>query len=87
MPMHTDRRRRSRSGGRYSELDWFAEDPWAEPDSAALGTDDEDEWYPGLWEPTDDDEAWASDDATDPWSMDPYDGWGPVRRRRRSDSP
>ena len=89
MPMHSDRRRHDRRRGRYSDLDWFAEDPWAEPDLAALERDNEDEWYPGLWEPTDDDEAWGLDDATDPSSEYPYDGWGPVRRRRRraSDRP
>lgn len=83
MPMHSDRRRRGRSYGRHSELDWFAEDPWAEPDFAALDSGRDDEWYPGLWEPTDDDELWL-DGETDATGEDPYDGWGPVRPRKRA---
>ncbi len=86
MPMHNDRRRRHGGRQRYSELDWFAEDPWAEPDLVALEADGEDEWLGGLWETTEDDQAWESDDAADPWSEDPYDGWGPVRRRRKRSS-
>ena len=83
MPMHNDRRGRKKGTRRYSELDWFAEDPWAEPDLAALERDGEDEWIPSLWETTDDDQASGIDDVTDPWSEDPYDGWGPVRLRRK----
>lgn len=82
MPMHSDRRRHGRGRRRRSELDWFAEDPWADPDVAALEGDDEEEWYPGLWEPGDDDSVWAAEDSADAWSEDPYDGWGPVRPRR-----
>lgn len=81
MPMHTDRRRRGRRHGRYSDLDWFAEDPWAEPDLSALERDADDDWYPGLWESTDD-EVLVSDDP-DSWDEDQYDGWGPIRRRKR----
>lgn len=86
MPIDSDRRRRDRSRGRYGDLDWFAEDPWGEPDLAALEDNSEDERYPGLWEPTDDDEAWSSDHATDPSDEEPHDGWGPVRRRRKRPS-
>ena len=86
MPMHSDRRRRGRTRRRRSELDWFAEDPWAEPDLAALERDGEEDRYASLWEATDDDEAWSSDEATDTWHEDPYDGWGPVRPRRKRPS-
>ncbi len=79
MPMHTDRRRRRR--GRRSELDWFGEDPWAEPN--AYGSDSEDESYEGLFESESDDELFELDDPIEVWSDDPYDGWGPVRRRLR----
>ncbi len=81
MPMHIERRRKNRSRGRYSELDWFAEDPWAEPDLAALERGEEDEWYPGLWEPSDE-ETWRFEDSDDETDEDPFNGWGPVRRRR-----
>ena len=84
MPMHTDRRRRGRSQRRHSDLDWFAEDPWGEPDVAALEGDAEDDWYPGLWEPSDDDDVWEADGEAS--SEDPYDGWGPVRPRRKRPS-
>lgn len=82
MPMHTDRRRRGRIRQRHSDLDWFAEDPWAEPDLAALEQSFEDDWYPGLWEPTDEENP-SSEEETDPWDDDDHDGWGPVRPRRK----
>ncbi len=82
MPMHTERRRRGRGHGRYSDLDWFGEDPWAEPDLAALERDADDEWYPGSWESTDEDFL-SADDVADSWNEDQYDGWGPIRRRKR----
>lgn len=77
MPKHRERRRRDKF--RRSELDWFAEDPWAEPDLDAMEHDEEDVWYPGLWEP--DDEELQSEDVDIYSPSDPYDGWGPVRRR------
>lgn len=80
MPMHTERRRRGRLRT-SSELDWFSEDPWAEPDWDTAGRDEEDTWYPGLWEP--DDEEELSDDADSYFAADPYDDWGPIRRRNR----
>jgi hypothetical protein len=66
-------------------MDWFTEDPWAEPSLTAL-EDEEDEWYPGLWESSDEDEVWAVDDEVDVSTEDPYDGWGPVRPRRKRPS-
>ena len=86
MPMHSERRRRGRSRRRNSALDWFSEDPWAEPDAAALDGDGEDEWYPGLSESTGDNDAWSDDELSDAWSDDPYDGWGPIRGRRKCPS-
>lgn len=79
MPMHNDRRRRNRGRRRSSVLDWFAEDPWGEPDLAMRETDDDDAWGPSLWEPSDDDTVPGSEDT---WSEDPDDDWGPIRRRR-----
>ena len=85
MPMHSDRRRRRPVRGRESVLDWFAEDPWAEPDQAAWEDDDGDDWYPGFDEPADDMDGatWSAEEAKDDWTEDPYDGWGPVRPRQR----
>lgn len=83
MPMHSDRRRRGRRS--RSELDWFAEDPWGETESAAA-RDDDDDVYPGMWEPDDDDlEAW--DEAGGPWSEEPLDDWAPIRPRSRRGAP
>lgn len=80
MPMRSDRMKRGRIRGRRSELlDWFAEDPWAEPGSAA-GEDMRDEWNASLLDPSD--EETRGDDVGE-WDDDEYDGWGPVRPRRR----
>ena len=69
MPIRSDRMKRSRIRHRRSELDWFAEDPWAEPKRTVR----EDEWDAGLMDSIDDDD----------WRDDDYDGWGPIRPRRR----
>lgn len=79
MPMHTDRRRRGRRS--RSELDWFAEDPWGEPETAAPD-DIDDDWYPGLFQ-SDSDDHWELDDGEGTWMEDPSDDWGPIRRRAR----
>ena len=79
MPMHTDRRRRRR--GRRSTLDWFAEDPWAEPD--AYTSDREDGGYGDLFETQDDDVMGDFDDPIEVWNEEPFDDWGPIRRRLR----
>jgi hypothetical protein len=80
MPMQSDRTKRRRSRRYQSPLDWFAEDPWAEPDLSAL----EDADLSGLedvdlagFEDSEDDEYEDEDES----SEDPYGGWGPVRRR------
>jgi hypothetical protein len=85
MPMHSDRRRHQRTRRRKSELDWFGEDPWADPESAA-SQDDEDDYYPGLWEPGNAEQAasGAQDDEMEAWDEDSFDDWGPVRLRRGS---
>lgn len=81
MPMHNEGRGRGRSREGRSQLDWFGEDPWAETELEAYSGDD-DGWYPDLWEPDDDDEL-SSEHPEEAWTEDPYDGWGPVRRRQR----
>lgn len=71
MPMRSNRMKRGRIRRRRSELDWFAEDPWAEPDPAAR-EDKQDEWDAGLMGLSDEDD----------WRDEDYDGWGPIRPRR-----
>lgn len=71
MPMRSNRMKRGRIRRRRSELDWFAEDPWAEPGPAAR-EDKQDEWDAGLMGLRDEDD----------WRDDDYDGWGPIRLRR-----
>ncbi len=80
MPKHTERGRRGRRRA-SSQLDWFSEDPWAEPSWDAAEQDDEDTWYPGLWEPDDEDKL--SEDLEGYLAAEPYDDWGPIRRRAR----
>jgi hypothetical protein len=82
MPMQNDRRKPSRARRYRSELDWFAEDPWAEPEQQA-SEDDWDEQIPNLW-------AWNEDDLDegdwnerDEWNEEDHDGWAPIRPRRR----
>lgn len=82
MPMKNDRRKPSR-GRRYrSELDWFSEDPWAEPVPQA-SEDDWDEWTPDLWALNEGDPEDADWNEGDEWDEEDHDGWGPVRPRRR----
>jgi hypothetical protein len=85
MPRYSDKRRRRPVRSRESALDWFAEDPWAEPEAASWEDDDGDDWYPGLYDPSDDVDAatWGAEEADEDWKDDPYDGWGPVRPRRK----
>lgn len=77
MPMRSDRIKRGRIRRRRSEIDWFAEDPWAEPDASAW-EDEQDEWNADLSESFEEDVS-ADDDAGD---NDEYEGWGPIRLRR-----
>ena len=48
MPMRGDRTKRERDRSRNSDLDWFAEDPWSDPELASL-EDSQDDWEPDLW--------------------------------------
>ena len=82
MPMHSDRRRHHRTRRRRSDLDWFGEDPWADPELSALQRDADD--YPGLWETSDAESTLSRDpeDEAEDWSEDPFDDWGPIRSRR-----
>lgn len=68
MPMRSDRLKRGRIRRRRSELDWFAEDPWAEPESAAQ-EDKQDGWDSGL--------MGLSDDVYDGWSPIRLRRWPP----------
>lgn len=73
MPMRSDRMRRGRIRRRRSELDWFAEDPWAEPNPPAAWKGKQDKLdFESL--------GWSDDDE---YHEDDYDGWGPIRSRRR----
>lgn len=80
MPMHNDRRKRRRAKREYRALDWFSEDPWAEPGSEP-STEDENDLSLDSWG--------SEDEELDLSAEDPYDGWGPVRPRgrRRSHAP
>lgn len=82
MPMQNDRRKPRRARRYRSELDWFGEDPWADPSPQAPG-DDWDDWNLDLqaFQEDDPDDADCSD--ADEWNGDDHDGWGPVRARRR----
>lgn len=83
MPMHSDRRR-VRGRRSRSELDWFFEDPWADPSAEAFAAD-EDDWYPELFEGNEARlEDWDPDDEELDLE-DPADAWGPIRKRRRRD--
>ena len=75
MPMHSDRRKKRRRGKRdYRALDWFSEDPWAEPAPGASDADVED-WSLDFFG--------ADAEELDLFIEDPHDGWGPVRPRGR----
>lgn len=90
MPTRSDRTNRGRTRSLDDELDWSAEDSFADPDDDALfGDGDGDDWDP-------DDED-TNDEGEDDWDMedeeddedkdedkdkDEDDDWGPIRRRR-----
>ena len=75
MPMHSDRRKKRRRGKRdYRALDWFSEDPWADPVPGAPDVDVEN------WSL---DSFGSDEEELDLFAEDPYDGWGPVRPRGR----
>ena len=73
MPMRSDRMKRGRRRRRHSELDWFAEDPGAEPDPPAAWKDKRNEL-----------DFESLDPSANDWRDEGYDGWGPIRSRRRS---
>jgi hypothetical protein len=80
MPMRTDRMKRGRIRRSNSDLDWLADDPWAEPGDATFD-DSSDDWDLGSLQATDEEGGGFSDDEEeeDPESDD---DWGPIRRRR-----
>lgn len=87
MTIRSHRAKRDRIHRHRSELDWFAEDPWGEPDSPT-SEDGLDDWQPALWgstaeevgdgDSTDEEEVSASGEV----SEEGYDDWGPIRPRR-----
>ena len=82
MPMRGDKTKRDRDH-RPSELDWFAEDPWSDPDLASLG-DSQDDWDPDLWGTSDESvDDWDESEENEESDEDEHDGWGPVRRRTK----
>ncbi|MFZ1865172.1 MAG: hypothetical protein WAU39_13175 [Polyangiales bacterium] len=91
--MRGDRTKHERNRNRNRDLDWFAEDPWSEPELASL-EDSQPGWEPDLWGTNDEelDEGLDLGDALEDWDEeeeretingDDYDGWGPVRRRTK----
>lgn len=83
MPMRGDRTKREREGRRSSKLDWFAEDPWSDPELASL-EDSQDDWEPDLWGTSDEAlESWNESEDDEDSNEDDHDGWGPVRRRTK----
>jgi len=86
MPMRTDKTKRGRIRRSNSDLDWFAEDPWAEP-GEAMFEDSSDDWDLSSMQATDEEGTGlgADDEEDEPESAD---NWGPIRRRRarRSES-
>lgn len=83
--MRTDRPNRRRDKSRNSELDWFAEDPWGDPDTDLTAFDDDDADYPGMWGQSEDseEEDWTVHEDGDQWNEDAHDGWGAIRSRRK----
>jgi len=79
MPMRTDRTKRGRIRRSSSDLDWFSEDPWAEPGEATFG-DGDDDWDLGSLQATDEENAGFNADDED--DQERSDDWGPIRRRR-----
>ena len=82
MPTQNDRRKPGRARRYRSELDWFGEDPWAEPDPQA-SEDDWDQQIPNLWASNEDDPDEGDWNERDEWNEEDHDGWGPIRPRRR----
>jgi hypothetical protein len=81
MPMRSNTRKRGRIRRHRSELDWFGEDPWAEPDRPA-SEDSLDDWTPDAWDLNENelgDGNWSDEDEG---NEDSHDGWGPIRPRR-----
>lgn len=79
--------KRDRDRGRKNDLDWFAEDPWSDPDLASF-EDSQDDWEPDLWGTIDEDldeglQEYDEEEESDSLNEDDYDGWGPVRRRSK----
>lgn len=81
MRMHREKRRGGRIRRHRSELDWFAEDPWAEPEgpAAAQSLEDWSEDFEDLIRNDLDDVDSSEDEESD---EDEYGGWGAIRPRR-----
>ena len=85
MPMRTQRTKGGRNRNRSSEMDWFAEDPWADPESEAAFEAAELDWSPDAWGSTEEDLEASDSDDEDRYSDEEVaddDDWGPIRPRR-----
>ncbi len=81
MPMRSEGTRRGRLHRRRSEMDWFEEDPWADP-NCQPSEDSLNDWEPLLLDSEDEprvDGSWTDDEEID----DDPDDWGPIRLRHR----
>lgn len=82
MPTRTNRTKRGRIRGSGSELDWFSEDPWGEPDEAMFA-DADDAWdLEAFGSPDEDTADSVSEDDDEEDDDENFGDWGPVRRRR-----
>ena len=81
MRTHRERRKGGRIRRHRSELDWFAEDPWAETEGPAATRSLEDlhEDFDDPIEKELDDVDLSEDEESDD---DEYGGWGAIRPRR-----
>jgi hypothetical protein len=81
MRMRRETRKVGRIRRRHSELDWFAEDPWAETQSPAAPLSLED-WQQDFADLSENDLSDAESSGDEEWDADEYDGWGAIRPRR-----
>lgn len=87
MPIRTQRTKGGKTRNRGSEMDWFAEDPWADPESEAAFEAAELDWSPDSWGSTDEDLDASSSEDEDKYTDDgdaDDDDWGPIRPRRNA---
>ncbi|MGB5266483.1 MAG: hypothetical protein WBN30_07845 [Polyangiales bacterium] len=89
MRLQRKRRKGGRTRRQHSELDWFAEDPWAETEGAAAPLSLTD-WQQDLAYFSEDDLGDVESSGDDDWGEDEDDDggedddddWGPIRPRR-----